>query len=108
MQQFLLPVQTPVLADRLVIEIFDHNTFQDQQIGSLILSAKKLLAEGSKEGGFYTWVSLFGSPADNTGDEADKMNSNPEIASDWKGMVLLHIAAEENDKPKKGMETMDP
>lgn len=26
MQQFLLPVQTPVLNDRLVIEAWDYNT----------------------------------------------------------------------------------
>lgn len=36
------------------------------------------------------------------------MNLNPDMASDWKGMVLLHIQAEENDKPKKLMEAMDP
>ena len=36
------------------------------------------------------------------------MNENPDIASKWKGMVLLHIQAEANDKPKKSVETMDP
>ena len=36
------------------------------------------------------------------------MNMNPDIASDWKGRVLLHIQSEELDKPKKGMEQMDP
>ena len=36
------------------------------------------------------------------------MNDNPDIASDWKGKVLMHIHAEENDKPKKQKETADP
>ena len=36
------------------------------------------------------------------------MNMNPDIASDWKGQVLLHVKAVENDKPKKIVETMDP
>ena len=63
---------------------------------------------GSQEGGFYSWCSLYGSPAENTGSEADAMNENPEIASVWKGMVLMHFAAEETDKPKKGMVTMEP
>ena len=47
-QQFLLPVQTPVVADRLVIETYDHNDMAyHSHIGSLILSVKKLLADGS-------------------------------------------------------------
>ena len=102
-------MQTPVVADRLVIDVFDYNTVaSDSHIGSLILSIKKLLADGSQPGGFYTWCSLYGSPADNSGAEADAMNENPDIASDWKGMVLMHIEAGENDKPRKGVETMDP
>lgn len=36
------------------------------------------------------------------------MNDNPDIASDWKGKVLMHIKAEENDKPRKAMEEADP
>ena len=106
---FLVPVQTPVLQDRLVIEVWDYNTISsDSHIGSLILSAKQLVAEGSKEGGFFVWKSLYGSPAEATGEAADAMNKNPDIASDWKGRVLLHIQSEELDKPKKGMEQMDP
>ena len=98
-----------MVADRLVIEAYDHNTVaSDSHIGSLILSTKKLIAAGSQEGGFYSWCSLYGSPAENTGSEADAMNENPEIASVWKGMVLMHFAAEETDKPKKGMVTMEP
>lgn len=109
-QSILLPVATPVLADRLVIEVFDYNMFpaSDNKIGALIFSAKQLIADGSKPGGFFIWKSLYGSPADNTNDAAEDMNENPEIASDWKGMVLFHISAVENDKPKKGIETMLP
>ena len=69
---------------------------------------KKLIAAGTKEGGFYFWRSIYGSPAEATGAAADAMNNDPNLASDWKGMVLMHIQVEENDKPKKGMETMDP
>ena len=35
------------------------------------------------------------------------MNDNPDIASDWKGKVLMHVHAEENDKPRKAMEQAD-
>jgi hypothetical protein len=108
-QSLFLPVQTPVLADRLVISVYDYNTVTANiLIGSLILSAKQLIKDGSKPGGFYIWRSLYGSPPDNFNEAADAMDENPEGASDWKGMLLLHIQAEVNDKPKKGVETMDP
>lgn len=92
------------MADRLVIDTYDHNDLAfHSHIGSLILQVKKLLKDGSVPGGFFTWCSLYGSPADNSGVEADAMNKNPDIASKYKGMVLLHIQAESNDKPRKGV-----
>ena len=36
------------------------------------------------------------------------MNDNPEIASHWRGRMLLEISCEECDKPKKGVEKLDP
>ena len=92
-----------------MLDVFDYNTLQTHtKIGSLILSAKQLLADGEKPGGFYIWRNLYGSPKENSGKEADEMNKNPEVASDYKGIVLLHIEAEENEKPKKSVETMTP
>lgn len=100
----MLPVQTPVLQDRLVISAWDYNSvFSDTIIGSLILSIKRLIAEGSKEGGMFVWKDLYGSPKDNNNEEAEVMNSNPECASDWKGSILIHVSAKEDDKPKKGV-----
>jgi len=32
------------------------------------------------------------------------MDKNPNLASCWKGQVLVHVLAEMNDKPKKGVE----
>ena len=108
MQAFKLPVQTPVLSDRVTIDVFDSGTISDTKIGAFVLSAKQLLAEGAKEGGFFMWRSLYGAPEENTNDAAQAMNDNPDSASDWKGKVLMHVQAEENDKPKKAMETGDP
>ena len=50
------------------------------------------------------WKNLYGSPVDNFGEVADLMDKNPQLASMWKGQVLVHIHAEMNDKPKKGVE----
>ena len=35
------------------------------------------------------------------------MNANPELASDWKGSILMHVSAKEDDKPKKGVEDIN-
>ena len=44
MQEFLVPVQTPVVTDRMLLEIFDYEMAgSDTQIGSLKLSIKQLL-----------------------------------------------------------------
>ena len=41
MQQFLIPVQTPILQDRLIIEAWDYNSVAAHtHIGSFVLSAK--------------------------------------------------------------------
>jgi hypothetical protein len=35
------------------------------------------------------------------------MNDNPEMASHWRGRMLLQIFCEEDDKPKKGVQKLD-
>ena len=74
-----------MLSDRLVLEAYDYNLTGDVKIGSLILSAKQLIAEGAKEGGFFIWRNMNGAPQENTNAAADAMNKDPSIASDWKG-----------------------
>jgi len=36
------------------------------------------------------------------------MNDNPEMASHWRGRILLEISMEPDDKPKKGCEKLEP
>jgi hypothetical protein len=42
-QEFLIPVQVPVLSDRLVLSFYDQAVGSDNLIGSLVLSMKKLI-----------------------------------------------------------------
>lgn len=56
MTEFLIPVQVPVLSDRLVIQFFvnDGNLFgSDTMFGSLVMSVKKLIAQATGDG--YTY-----------------------------------------------------
>ena len=110
MQEFQVPVQTPVVTDRMLLEIMDHGTIIDEQFGSIVLSIKKLMAMFKESGttSLYMWENIYGAPDDTKGDVAEKMNDNPEMASHWRGRMLLEISSEECDKPKKGVEKLDP
>lgn len=94
----------------MLLEIFDYNTISDTQIGSLLLSIKKLMAMLKDHGGesMYIWENIYGAPPDTDGDVADKMNDNPEMASHWRGRMLLEISCVEDDKPKKAVQKLDP
>ena len=54
-------------------------------------SDKKEEEEKWDGGGFFIWRNMNGAPQECDNAAADAMNNNPEIASDWKGRVLLHI-----------------
>lgn len=103
-QEFLVPAQLPLIGGRVVFKIFDHNTaLADELIGSIHMELKKILpdANGKKGGleGVWDWKQIYGSPLDVSGKMTDKMNLNPEIASFWKGRILMRTTCEETEKP---------
>ena len=88
-EEIWLPIMMPVMSDRLVISFYEKkNVLKDELISTLVFSIKTLL---SQSGSFY-WKSLYGAPLENDNKEAAlAMNSNPELASLYKGCVLLHV-----------------
>jgi hypothetical protein len=94
----------PLIGGRVVFKIFDHNTaLADELIGSIHMELNKILpdANGKKGGleGVWDWKQIYGSPLDVSGKMTDKMNLNPEIASFWKGRILMRTTCEETEKP---------
>lgn len=45
------------------------------------------------------WKNIYGAPVDVSGSTATQMNENPEIASLWKGRILMQVLAEKTEKP---------
>jgi hypothetical protein len=43
---------------------------------------------------------VYGSPLGHSGTTTDDMNSNPEVASTWKGRILMQVTAEKTEKPQ--------
>ena len=94
----LIPLQWPVANDRLIFRLFDNDTAgTDELVGSLIFSVKKIVKFGAE--GKFAWLNLYGSPVGYSGKTCNEMNQNPEVASQWKGRILVHYSVEDTKEP---------
>jgi hypothetical protein len=70
-----------------VFKLYDYDSAgSDELVGSMIFSIKDIVNAGIRT---FKWVNLYGAPLGYSGDNTTKMNNNPEIASTWKGRLLL-------------------
>jgi hypothetical protein len=51
------------------------------------------------QNGQYFWKNIYGAPLDVSGKTADWMNEDPNVASLWKGRILMQVVAEPTEKP---------
>jgi len=84
------------MSGRLVMKIWDEDKLKDEIIGSLVFNLKECINERN---GRYFWKNIYGAPLDKSGANTDLMNSNPDVASTWKGRILMQVTAEESEKP---------
>jgi hypothetical protein len=84
------------LGGRLIFKVFDEDTVKDELIGSIHIEIKDII--GDKNGKF-DWKNIYGAPMGVSGKNSDLMNANPEVASFWKGRILMQCIAEETEKP---------
>ena len=89
----MIPLQWPMSNDKLNLTVWDYDSgSSDELVGSIMLSLKEIVDNCSNESGELRWVNIYGA---HTGyiqfENMIKMNNNPEVASLWKGRVLLHI-----------------
>lgn len=70
-------------------------------------SLKKMITE-SEGNGVMQWYNLYGSPLGCSGENTNKMNEFPEIASTWKGRILMHIQAYDTKNPEMKLAVLDP
>lgn len=94
-------------SDRLVLKLFDEDKLKDEVVGSLNFSLKRIITE-LKEEGLLVWRNLYGSPLDCSGENTDKMNDYPELASTWKGRILMHLSAYDTKNPEMKVVPLDP
>jgi hypothetical protein len=85
--------------DRLILKVFDEDKISDEIVGSMNFSLKKIIT-GEGPNGILVWKNLYGSPLGCSGANTESMNNNPEIASTWKGRMLLHISSFDTKNPE--------
>lgn len=85
----------------------DQDEVGSETIGSLLFDAEEIIG-GALEGKIR-WVNIYGSPMGQADTAAKReMNENPEIASNWKGRVLLQVTCHKTDKPVAKVCSIDP
>ena len=78
------------------MKLFDQDAITDEIVGSMLFNIKDCI--GPKNG-LYFWKNIYGSPLGVSGETTNQMNANPEIASNWKGRILMQVTAEKTEKP---------
>ena len=66
----MIPVQVPVLSDRMVLSFYDDAVGTDSLVGSLVMSVKKMIRLGKRPNGYTNWESLYGCQKDMDDNEA--------------------------------------
>ena len=82
---------------------------KDEIVGSMFFSLKQMIGEAeSKEDGVLRWLNLYGSPLGCSGENTDKMNNYPEVASTWKGRMLMHVSCVDTKNPEMKVDKLNP
>jgi len=74
-------------------------------MGSIHFDLKECM--GSKNRQFF-WKNIYGAPKGVSGKMCDMMNQNPEMASLFKGRILMQVVAEKVEKPKMKVDKISP
>lgn len=79
------------------MDLWDEDKVNDEMVGSMLFNAKEIV--GTLNGRFF-WKNVYGAPPDVSGENTRLMNNNPDMASCWKGRILMQCVAEKCDKPE--------
>ena len=85
--------------DRLILKVYDEDKISDEIVGSMNFSLKNIV-NNMGENGILVWKNLYGSPMGCSGQNTNLMNENPEMASFWKGRILMHISSYDVKNPE--------
>ena len=108
-ETFLIPIRIPIMSGKLVLDVMDLDGINDEQAGTLVFDYKDLLKLPQKS---FFWANIYGAPGgedflQTNKNVADEMNKDPNMATMWKGRILIGIEFDEDvEGPKCGKEAM--
>ena len=101
-QEGYIPVTLPCVTGRLIVRLEDwDSTSSNDLIGTVTFRWVDI------EAGMYSnyfWANIYGAPLETSGENTDFMNRHPNLASYWRGRILLRVQVEPSDKPKLAIE----
>jgi hypothetical protein len=74
------------MSGRLVMKLYDEDAMADEIVGSIIFNLKECI---DKKNGTFFWKNIYGAPVGKSGENSNRMNANPDLASTWKGRILM-------------------
>ena len=111
MTEFLIPVPVPSSHNKLELQIWDKDVTFDEKAASVDMNIKEILkhdkSRPSNAGSRWEWINLYGAPVGYSGSSCTKMNDNPEVASTWKGRVLVEYWVEDCKFPEFKIRNID-
>lgn len=76
----------------------------DDVLGSIYLSVKELVK--ARTG--LRWLNIYGAPTSTLSNATKvEMNNNPELASQWKGRILVYFNVERTKSPEARIRPVD-
>lgn len=107
MQEMLFPIEIPIKAPIIQIQIWDDDFGRDELCCCLDIPIKDILSQERKsdnENGIVKWINLYGGPSDyNSSNVSQFMNRNPEKGSEWKGRIMVEYYSMKTEYPKAKM-----
>lgn len=76
------------MSGHIKMQLYDEDKMSNEIVGSMFFNAKDILA---KQQDRFFWKNVYGSPLGYKGENTNKMNENPELASTWKGRILMQV-----------------
>ena len=105
MQEFLIPVEIPVVSNTLTLQVYDEDVTENELAATTELSIKSMIKYDisndnlGKQKTQCKWINLFGAPVGRSGKNSSEMNRDPATASNWKGRLLVEYWCEDFKYP---------
>ena len=87
-EELFLPVIEPCVSHKLVLRVFDKDYSGSELVGSFNFDWDDVI--GGKYSDYF-WTNIYGAPPLISNDYSDIMNNISNLASHWRGRVLLKI-----------------